>query len=67
VKSKKGGSFSTLKTELVYREEFATRDEAEHAILRYLMWYNAHRLHSFNDYLSPMQFERFMLTTDDAA
>jgi len=59
--------FSTLKTELIYREEFATRDAARHAILRYLMWYNAHRLHSFNDYVSPMQFERFMLTTDEAA
>lgn len=59
--------FSTLKTELIYREEFATRDAAQYAILRYLMWYNAHRLHSFNDYVSPMQFERFMLTEDEAA
>ncbi|TDP62420.1 transposase InsO family protein [Bradymonas sediminis] len=59
--------FSTLKTELIYREEFATREAAQHAILRYLMWYNAHRIHSFNDYVSPMQFERFMLTRDAAA
>ena len=59
--------FSTLKTELIYHKDFATRDAARHAILQYLMWYNAHRLHSFNDYVSPMQFERFMLTSEAAA
>ena len=59
--------FSTLKIELIYNEKFARRDDAQYAILRYLTWYNAHRLHSSNNYVSPMQFERLMLTTDKAA
>lgn len=59
--------FSTLKIELVYNEKFARRDDAQYAILRYLTWYNAHRLHSSNNYVSPMQFERLMLTADKAA
>jgi transposase InsO family protein len=31
------------------------------------MWYNAHRLHSSLDYLSPMHFERLQLTDRKAA
>ncbi|AWV89347.1 hypothetical protein DN745_08360 [Bradymonas sediminis] len=45
----------------------ATRDAVQHAILRYLMWSNAHHIYSFNDYVSPMQFERFILTREAAA
>ena len=59
--------FSTLKTELIYNEKYACRDDAQYAILRYLTWYNAHRLHSSNNYVSPMQFERLMLTAHEAA
>lgn len=59
--------FSTIKTELIHERRFATRDEAKGAILRYLMWYNAHRLHSSLDYLSPMHFERLQLTDRKAA
>lgn len=59
--------FSTIKTELIHEKRFRTRDEAKGAILRYLMWYNAHRLHSSLDYLSPMHFERLQLTDRKAA
>lgn len=59
--------FSTLKIELTYNEKFARRDDAQFAILRYLTWYNTHRLHSSNNYVSPMLFERLMLAVDKAA
>ena len=62
--------FSTLKTELIHEERFATRDEAMRAILRYLLWYNANRLHSSTGYLSPKDYEeleRLQLTAEQAA
>lgn len=59
--------FASLKTELVHLERFETRDEAIGAILRYLVWYNAHRLHSTLDYASPNEFERKQLTGLQAA
>ena len=59
--------FSTLKMEEVYGRRFRTRDEARRVILRYLVWYNAHRLHSSLDYVSPLQFESLPLTQEKAA
>lgn len=50
--------FASLKTELVYERTYLTRDEAVGDILIYLSWYNAHRLHSTLEYVSPMEFER---------
>ena len=39
--------FHTLKTELIYRTEFATREEAKKAIFEFIeVWYNRERLHS---------------------
>lgn len=51
--------FHTLKTELVYRTEFATREEAKKAIFEFIeVWYNRERLHSSLGYKSPAEFER---------
>lgn len=51
--------FHTLKTECVYlKEVYATRKEAEHDIFDYVeTFYNARRLHSTLNYLSPRVFE----------
>lgn len=57
--------WKTLKTELVYRQVFKTREEAELAIFEFIeIFYNKRRLHSALGYLSPEQFE---LQTQKAA
>ena len=51
--------FSTLKLELVYESDWATRAEARPAIFEYLeAFYNRERRHSSLGYLSPVAFER---------
>lgn len=51
--------FKTLKTELIWRTTFNTRQEAANAIARYIDgFYNPSRRHSALGYLSPVQFER---------
>ena len=50
--------FSTLKTELVYRTAWRTRDEAENAIFGYIDgWYNTRRIQRRLGYLSPDEYE----------
>jgi putative transposase len=50
--------FATLRAELVDHETYATGDAAERAIARYIeRFYNAERLHSHLDYVSPIEFE----------
>jgi len=50
--------WSTLKSELVHRQSFATRAEARTAIFEYVeVFYNRRRLHSALDYKSPVDFE----------
>lgn len=47
-----------LKTEMVYHEHFATKQEARAAVFEYIeMFYNRIRLHAALDYLSPEAFE----------
>jgi len=50
--------FHTLKTELIYHHKFASREEAKQAIFDYIeVFYNRIRIHSANDYLSPVDYE----------
>jgi transposase InsO family protein len=50
--------FSTLKTELVYHEEYVTRAEARQAVFEYVeVFYNRQRRHSSLGYVSPEAFE----------
>jgi transposase InsO family protein len=50
--------FHTLKTELIYHEDFKTREDAKQAIFEYIeVFYNRVRLHSSNDYMSPVDYE----------
>jgi len=51
--------FHTLKTECVYFEKYATREESENHIFDYVeTFYNPKRLHSYLGYLSPKTFEK---------
>ncbi len=52
--------FSGLKTELVYRHAWRTRDEASKAITEWIeVFYNRHRRHSTIGMVSPADFEDF--------
>ncbi len=51
--------FHTLKIELIYHEQFNTREEAKQKIFHYIeAYYNRLRMHSANDYLSPVEYEK---------
>jgi transposase InsO family protein len=51
--------FATLKTELVVGAHWATRQEAQHALVSYIdVWYNHQRRHASLDYRSPVEHER---------
>ena len=55
--------FKTLKVERIYRQRYATRDQARGDIVNWIEgFYNAKRLHSAIDYQSPVQFERGLHT-----
>jgi putative transposase len=51
--------FATFKTELVYQQQFATRDEAKRAIFEYIeVFYNRQRRHASIGNVAPAEFER---------
>lgn len=51
--------FNILKTELVYRSKFKTKDEAYKKIFEFIeVFYNRLRMHSTNNYLSPVEYEQ---------
>lgn len=50
--------YATLKTELVYRQPFVTRDQARQAIFEWIeIFYNRQRLHSTLGFKSPAEYE----------
>ena len=60
--------FHTLKTELTHHISFETKAQAREAIFGFIeIWYNRQRLHSYNDYMSPVEFEEAMLQNEIVA
>lgn len=50
--------FATLRAELVDAERYTTREEAEMSIGSFIdRFYNVERLHSYLDFVSPLEFE----------
>ena len=51
--------FHTLKTELVYFQNYETREEARQSIFEFMeIFYNRQRLHSKLGYVSPVVYEK---------
>jgi len=60
--------FHSLKTELTHHMKFETRSQAHQAIFEYIeVFYNRQRLHSSNNYMSPVDFENQLLLNDKSA
>jgi putative transposase len=48
-----------IKRELIFHQSYRTREEAKRSIFEYIAsFYNSKRIHSTNDYMSPMAYER---------
>jgi putative transposase len=59
---------ATLKTELLYRASWPTRQAARTAIFEYVEgFYNTRRRHSALGYVSPAEYEEVRLEVEDAA
>jgi putative transposase len=55
--------FATLERELLNRRRFKTQTEARLAVFEWIEgWYNPHRRHSSLGYLSPVNYERRLMT-----
>jgi putative transposase len=51
--------FKSLKAELIWREQYETRQQAQNALFSYINgFYNPRRRHSFLGSISPVKFER---------
>ena len=50
--------FKSLKSELIYHEEYKTIEQAKIEVFEYIeIWYNRKRLHSALDYKTPVEIE----------
>ncbi len=53
--------FKTLKTELIYHEEYLTTAQAKLAVFEYIEgWYNKRRRHSALGNRSPQQYQSYL-------
>jgi putative transposase len=60
--------FASLEKDLLRRRSFPTRDEARTAVFDYIeTFYNPIRLHSTLGYLSPVEYEKMKMTTEQKA
>ena len=60
--------FKTMKTEMVYHENFQTKTQAKLGIFEYIeVWYNRKRRHSTLGYLTPKEFEKILISNEKAA
>lgn len=50
--------FRTIKEECVWQHNFETFEQAEKAIIEWIKFYNAERIHSALGYKSPMEFRQ---------
>lgn len=58
--------FKTLKVEEVWLEEYENFNQANQSIDRFIGYYNADRMHSSLNYLSPEEFERWLKENDQS-
>lgn len=57
--------FHTLKTELIYLEDYDTHEQARTAVFEYIeVFYNRQRCHSANGYLAPLIYEQALKTSE---
>jgi len=50
--------FGTLKNELIYHEDYKTRQQARQSIFEYIeVFYNRQRRHAFLNYMTPVEYE----------
>ena len=57
--------YHTLKTELIYLEDYDTREHAQTAVFEYIeVFYNRQRCHSANGYLAPLAYEQTLKTQE---
>jgi transposase InsO family protein len=55
----------TLKTALIYLEDFDTHEQAQMAVFEYIeVFYNRQRCHSANGYLAPLVYEQTLKTNE---
>ena len=55
--------FHSLKTECIYQQRFASRDQARDAIFDYIeVFYNRQRRHSTIGYQAPLVYERLQVS-----
>jgi putative transposase len=58
--------FHTLKTALVYLEDFDTHEQAQTTVFEYIeVFYNRQRCHSANGYLAPLAYEQALKTHEN--
>ncbi|WP_212929525.1 IS3 family transposase, partial [Oceanobacillus oncorhynchi] len=53
---------SVIKKELIFHEDYQSREEAKRSIFSYIMtFYNSKRIHSTIGYISPIAYEKMYL------